>query len=318
MSTQSGPKPARGKTTPTSNAGSYAPYAHGVADVDLDAENATEAQSEPFPVHPAHLNTEAADCPDCSRATLGVAIDCAYDNMHDAGEDVDDHELAERWGKAYVENGDVSPYWCVRHDPANADYWAARTTTEHPVGEPAEDPVEDTAGDPAFISREEAIAQVHGATGVSLDGDPAAESTQRAWRTAREKAKRLDAERGDTLASDIVHQAAEALDLPRHAAQPPAGWGSFDADDRWPGAYEAYARREGDLQMRITPGDAEAYTAPGFHWSLDHTGASNGPSMSGTAATLAEAARQAEEAGRYITSGAYEYDNLTEWEDDER
>jgi hypothetical protein len=99
------------------------------------------------------------------------------------------------------------------------------------------------------------------------------------------------------------------------APKAPAGWGSFDADDRWPGAYEAYARREGDLQMRITPGDSQTYTAPGFCWTLDPATGS-GPSMSGHAATLEDAARQAEEAAEYVTSGRYEYDNLAEWEPD--
>lgn len=46
MSTKRAPKPARGKTTPASNNGSFTTYAHGVPDVDLDGPPTAETSAE--------------------------------------------------------------------------------------------------------------------------------------------------------------------------------------------------------------------------------------------------------------------------------
>lgn len=72
------------------------------------------------PTHPEHVGT-TAHCRACFDSTYGVALDCAYDNMQDDGQDLDDHEMARSWALSYVENGDVSAYYCHRHDPINLE-----------------------------------------------------------------------------------------------------------------------------------------------------------------------------------------------------
>lgn len=69
--------------------------------------------------HPEFRGTSAVDCAACYDTTYGVALDCAYENMQDAGLDINDHDTAEVWARGYVEAGDVSAYYCHRHDPIN-------------------------------------------------------------------------------------------------------------------------------------------------------------------------------------------------------
>lgn len=70
--------------------------------------------------HPEQIGTPAQGCRFCYERTYGVALDCAYENMQDAGLDIGDHDTAESWARSYVVSGDVSAYYCHHHDPINA------------------------------------------------------------------------------------------------------------------------------------------------------------------------------------------------------
>lgn len=88
----------------------------------------------------------------------------------------------------------------------------------------------------------------------------------------------------------------------------PQEWGSFDADDRYPGEFTEHAGQRDGFRMSVTPGDANSFAAPGYSWRAEPSAGASGPFFSGQADTLEQAQRDAVSSVDYCTSGRYEHD----------
>lgn len=122
--------------------------------------------------------------------------------------------------------------------------------------------------------------------------------------SAREEARRRDGKFGE-------QQRAEDAGVDLMAAGPRGPeptWHPVDADDRWPGQYQAHVAEQDGFRLRIDPGDNASYTAEGFSWAAEN----GSHRYSGTATTLEDARREAVEAVEYVTSGQAAYD-ASEW-----
>lgn len=86
----------------------------------MDRATGTEASTEARAGTHPRFTGQAAHCPACYAFTFAVALECAYDNMADAGLGVADHDEAAVWARSYVVDGVVSTYYCHRHNPINA------------------------------------------------------------------------------------------------------------------------------------------------------------------------------------------------------
>lgn len=80
------------------------------------------------------------------------------------------------------------------------------------------------------------------------------------------------------------HRAADRLT--RQTAHIGLTFTAVDADDRYPGQYAAYVAADTltETRIRVTPGNADTYAAPGYH--VDITAADGTPLASRTASWL--------------------------------